>query len=210
MNVSARDVGLGSYQREKSYFAQRAIFKALYDGQWHRNMELKEKTNLSSRTLSKHLDRMLKLQLIERKVDNESGKYPIPVLYQAQPELINYVKSSMLREEFSQKVDAMLEETKDPLMILEVIHTYSQTAFLKLMEEIKNNKKMTPEEIEFFEENFIWANYKHFTFDLINATKKMVNELDFNKLLVAQAKRGKEISEELIKGYDEAGQAKWS
>ena len=39
--------GSGSYQREKAYNAQRLIFKALFDGQWHRNMELREKTGLS-------------------------------------------------------------------------------------------------------------------------------------------------------------------
>lgn len=208
MTSSDKDKGLGIYQKEKSYQAQKVLFNVLFDGLWHRNMELREKTQLSSRTLSKHLDRLIKLQLIERKIDDESGKYPVPVLYKAQPELMNHIKSSKLREEFSQSIDAMLEETKDPLIILEVIHDYSQIAFLELMKEIKNNKQITSLEIDFFEEIFLWANYKHFMFKLIEASAKRIDEFDFDKLLVAKAKRGKEISELLIKRFDELDQKK--
>lgn len=54
MNSKSQNTGMGSYQENKAHYAQRAIFKALSDGQWHRNMNLKEITKLSSRTLAKH------------------------------------------------------------------------------------------------------------------------------------------------------------
>ena len=67
---------MGSYQEDKAYYARRSIFKALSDGQWHRFIDLKEKSKLSPRTLAKHLNRMVKIQIIERKTDIEGGKYP--------------------------------------------------------------------------------------------------------------------------------------
>src|SRR5665648_541916 len=172
------DYGTGNYHREKKYTAQRVIIKALFDGQWHRNMELKQKTKLSSRTLAKHLDEMVKAEVVERRVDNDSGKYPIPVLYKAKPVLLAYTKSSLLREEFSEKVETMLQETKDPLVILEVIHEYSQLGFLRLLGEIKSNRKISDEQIDFFEEVFLWSSYKSFMFDLVEATRKIIDTID--------------------------------
>ena len=101
----------------------------------------------------------------------------------------------------------MLEESKDPLAILEVIHDYSQIAFLQLMEQIKTNK-ISRSEVDFFEEIFIFSNYKHFMFNLIEASAKRIDQYDFDKLLMAKAKRGKETSELLIKRYNEMDKAK--
>jgi DNA-binding MarR family transcriptional regulator len=208
MNAKNEAYGVGSYQMKKAYFARRAIFKALYDGQWHRNMELREKTKLSSRTLTKHLDRLIKSCLVERKTDNESGKYPIPVLYRAESELLAYMKSSLLREDFAENVNAMLKETNDPLKILEIIHDYSQLAFLHILEQMKRKKDISDEEIEFLEEIFLWSNYKSFTFELVEATRRIAESLDINQLLVAQAKRVRMTVEETLRKYKEMGLAK--
>lgn len=151
---------------------------------------------------------MIKLQLIEKKVDSESGKYPVPVLYKAQPELLTYIKSSMMREEFSDNLEAMLKESKDPLMILDMIHDVSQLNFIKILGQIQEDKSMTWEELIFLEELFLWENYRHFTLNLIAATGKIIDEIDIDKLLVSQAKRRKEILEMLIKRYEELGIAK--
>lgn len=183
--------GIGEYQKMKAYSAQRVIFKALYDGQWHRNMELKDKTKLSSRTLNKHLNQLIEMCLIEKMVDTESGKYPVPVLYKAKPALLAYMKSNLLREDFSEKVDAMLAETKDPLVILEVIHDFSQRSFMHILEQIKLNKNIMDEQIDFLEEVFLWSSYKSFTFDLIEACRRKIDTLDLNQLLISQAKRRK-------------------
>jgi hypothetical protein len=208
MSLKNEKVGVGSYHRHKEYFARRAIFEALYDGQWHRNMELKEKTKLSSRTLTKHLEQLIKSCLVERKTDSESGKYPVPVLYRAEPELLAYMKSSLLKEDFAKNVNEMLKETNDPLMILEVIHDYSQLTFLHILEQIKRKKDISDEEIEFLEEVFLWSNYKSFTFELVEATRRIAESLDVSQLLVAQAKRVKKTAEETIRRNKEMGFAK--
>jgi len=151
-------------------------------GRWHRNMELREKTKLSSRTLSKHLDEMVRAKVVERQVDNKSGKYPFPVFYRATPMLLAYTKSSLLREDFSQMVDAMLHETKDPLKILEVIHAYSDLGFLFLLKAIKNNENVTDEGVDFFEEVFLFSSYRSFIFDLVEASRRVLDNLDLEKL----------------------------
>jgi DNA-binding HxlR family transcriptional regulator len=80
----------------KIFDAIQLIFKALSDGQWHRNMEIHEKTKISSRTLTKHLDRMAKTKIMEKKIDKESGKYPYPVLYRLNPKEAEFVQCDMI------------------------------------------------------------------------------------------------------------------
>jgi len=195
MKPKKENEGIGGYQREKAYCAQRSILKALSDGQWHRNMELKETSKLSSRTLAKHLDMLQKARVIVKKRDVESGKYPVPVFYKAQDILLIYMRSSLLREEFSNKVDAMTEETRDPLMILDVIHDFSQLAFIRILRQIQEDKKITWEQRNFLEEFFLWSNYKYFTMELIEASMRIVDKIDIDQLLMSQAKRKKEACE---------------
>ena len=187
---------------EKEYYARRAIFKALSDEQWHRNMELKATTKLSSRTLAKHLDKMVEQQMIEKKTDMESGKYPHPVLYKAVPQTIYYIRFSMFREEFSKNIDAILKETKDPLLILDMIHNWYQLIFLKILGGIRENKNMTFEERDWHEEVILFPIYRDCTFALIEATTKIISEIDISQLLMLQAKRQKIIFEDSIKVYE--------
>jgi DNA-binding transcriptional ArsR family regulator len=186
---------------EKEYYARRSIFKALSDKQWHRNMELKATTKLSSRTLAKHLDKMVEQKMIEKKTDIESGKYPHPVLYKALPGTIDYIRFSMFREEFSKNIDAILKETKDPLLILDTIHNWYQLIFLKILEGMQE-KKMTFEERDWHEEVILFPIYRDCTFALIEATAKIIDEIDISQLLILQAKRQKILFEDLIKVYE--------
>lgn len=54
--------------------------KILKDAEWHRYQELREKTGLSSATLSKHLKELEK-GVVEKQVRLDSGEYPYPVFY---------------------------------------------------------------------------------------------------------------------------------
>lgn len=197
---------MGKYQTDKAYNAKWSILKALSDGQWHRNMELKEKTKLSSRTLAKHLSHMTNLQYIERKTDTKSRKYPIPVLYKATPELVTYVKTTISREEISNMFESALDESKDPLTLLEGIHAASQASFIELLTLIQQNKIVTNEQINFYAECFLWADYKQFTFKLIEESRKIVNDLDFTQLLINQAKRQITVFKTVLKIYEKTKQ----
>ena len=202
MKSHKQNTGIGDYQTNKEYKATWSILKTLSDGQWHRNMELKEKTKLSSRTLAKHLNRMTNLQTVEKKTDIESGKYPVPVLYKSTPELTTYVKTTMARQEFGDQMEDSLNETKDPLFLLDAIQAVSQEGFVGLLRKIQQNIIVTNEEINFFAECFIWANYKQLTSKLIEASRKTINNFNINQLLTEQAKRQITIHEELLKSYE--------
>lgn len=197
-------IGMGEYHREKAYDAQRSIFKALSDGQPHRNMELKEKTKLSPRTLDKHLDKLVELGVVNKQKDTQSGAYPYPVFYKATNDLLKYIKSSLLRDDFSETIDGMIQETKDPLMILEVIHEYSQLAFIKILKEIQAKKAMDFERRQFLEEIFLWSNYRHFTMELIEASLKIADTLKMDELLIKQTERLRNQYQKIIDEYTEA------
>jgi transcription initiation factor IIE alpha subunit len=165
-------------------------------------MELKEKTKLSSRTLTKHLNQMTSLQIIKKKTDVESGKYPVPVLYKAAPKLTIYMKSEISEEEIANRMESALNETKDPLIVLEEIHASSQECFIELLTAIQQNKIITDEEINFFAEYFLWANYKQYISKLLEASRKMINNLDITQSLINQAKRQIKVNKILLKTYE--------
>lgn len=169
-------------------------------------MELKEKTKLSSRTLAKHLNQMTNIQIIERKTDVESGKYPVPVLYKAAPKLTIYMKSRISEEEIAERMKSALDQTKDPLMVLEEIHDYSQECFIELLAAVQQNKIITNEEINFFAEYFLWANYKQYISKLIEASREIINDLDITQSLINQAKRQIRANKELLKIYEKMEQ----
>lgn len=205
MKQQTQNTGIGYYQKQKAFYAQRVILTILSDGQWHQYKVLKQKAKLSSRTLVKHLDQMKNVNLIEKKTDNESGKYPVPVLYRAQPETVEYIQESLFIENIRQKIEPALMESKDPLMLLELIHSASQLAFIKIINELKNRKNMSDFELDYLEELFMHMPYTFFTRSLVGASKKIVDELDFDKLVIAQVKRQKETAEYVLKKLAEKG-----
>ena len=124
----------------KVYNAQKSIFKALSDGQWHQKKELNNTTKLNFRTLDKHLTIMTKNQQIEKKTDIKNGKYAI--LYKAEPDTLSHIELYKLNEGFEKNIDTMLEETgNNPLIILDMIHQLNQLAFMIMPR--TNTKKQT-------------------------------------------------------------------
>ncbi len=201
-----QNTGMGNYQTDKANKARWAIFLSLSDGQWHRNMELREKTNLSSRTLAKHLTQMLKLRIIEKKKDTESGEYPFPVFYKTVPTLETYINACIERTILSKKLEPALLHAKDPLVVLDAIHISSQTYFTELISLMKENKKLSDEAIYFFGECFLWENYKRYTLELIKASQKIVDEINMHEAYVNQAKRFVRVYSKLIKAYEKMEQ----
>jgi hypothetical protein len=203
--------GMGVYQRREANKARQLLYAAMEDGEWHRCIELKKITKLSSRTLAKHIEELVKLKLMERKEDRESGEYPIPVFYKLDSTFINdFIKQNSMRKVFSDNIGEMIDETKDPLMIYDMVNAFCQVFFIQILKEIQNNKKIDNEELEYLEEMFLWYNFRYFTSALISASFKIIDKIDVNQLLLEQVIRQKEISELAIKRYAELGITKVS
>jgi len=105
--------GMGKYQREKSNQAFLSIIKAISKKE-KRHMDIKKETGLNDPTLSKYLKPLLKLKLVKKRVDIESGKYPYPAYYKAEPELLTWVDAQVSTEELSKQIEPVLLETKNP------------------------------------------------------------------------------------------------
>jgi hypothetical protein len=194
------NTGMGDYHIRKMYTAQQAIFKILSDGKWHQYTELKETTKLSSHTLVKHLNTLNKdLNLLERREDKESGKYPIPVYYKATPELLCcFILPNSEREMLIKNNRKWLEETNDPLEPMGLIHFSSLNLFISIIDFLQTRQEVNWEQIELLEETWLYQNYKILTHDLIAECYKIREKIDLNKLLL-QAKRQVTIWENIVK-----------
>lgn len=195
--------------QQKTHYAKWDIFEALSDGQWHRNMELQATTKLNPFTLTKHLKQMTKDNIIDRKEDTESGKYPIPVLYKAPIELIDIVISNRSNKKFSEWIDEwvknkMVQTILDPLVILESINNITQVGFIQLLQEMQRDKKINASQITFLEEILITNNYNHAIKELITATWQIIDEININQMLVFQAIRLKGVYAKTLKEYEKS------
>jgi hypothetical protein len=181
--------------------AKWAILMALSDAQWHRNMDLIRGTKLSSRTLSKHLDIWTKGQFVEKKSDIINGKHA--VLFKAKPDFVTYIKTKMLEAKEISTMEPALSRTKDPLRILDMFHFRSQVYFLDLLTYIQQHKNITHEEIYLRADYFLWSIYKESTLRLIEASRKITDQIDITQLLVNQAKRQRKDPKKVLKLYEE-------
>jgi len=190
-------ISRGISNADKEFNSRFAILKALSDGQWHRNMNLRKETKLSPFTLTKHLKQMT--NIIEKKKDAINGKHA--VLYKAKRETITFYKAYLNRKIFSKDSEKVLNDKKDPFIILDTIHHYNTLIFAELLTRIQQNKNITTEEIDFFAECFLWTNFKQWTSELIKASRKIISNLNLIELLVKEAQRQRDYHEHLYKTY---------
>jgi DNA-binding HxlR family transcriptional regulator len=167
-------------------YSQQRILLALIDGEWHRNKELKEKTKLTPRTLSKHLYELeRKFRWIERREDTESGEYPHPVLYRATSSIVTMTIVMKTVFDNADDIETILKETKDPLQILEEFHKINEYYFTLILETIQKTKSTYPEWIDPLMDFVFYEPYKIYTKEIVRAFTKVVRsdaEIDINNL----------------------------
>ena len=160
---------------ENRFYNQQLILMALSDGHWHRNMELKEKTKLTPRTLSKHLNELEKeLSWIERRVDTESGEYPHPVLYKAKLSTVAYAIYVQSIFDNTDDIEADLKETEDPLQILIELHKLNLHYLTLILETIQKDKCISQKQLNWMTQLFLYTPYEIYTENLITAFTKAV------------------------------------
>jgi DNA-binding HxlR family transcriptional regulator len=155
--------------KQKQY-NQQLVLLALIDGQWHRNKELKEKTKLTARTLSKHLNELEKeFRWIERKEDTESGEYPHPVLYRATDSAVSWTHYMKLVFDNADDIEADLKKAKDPLRILEELHEVNEYYFTLLLETIQEEKTASLKWLDSFMSFIFYSPYEIYTKEIVRA-----------------------------------------
>lgn len=164
---------------EKASKAIMSILKVLSDEEWHQWSELLDKTKVSSATLKKYLPRLKEFKLIQKRVELESGKYPYPAYYRAEPELVTYTEALVSTEELSQQIEPVLLETKNPLFVLNMIESMNKTCLLIALGQLKKDKNVPESKLRFLLELWVWEPYRVLTWKLIESSKKHIDELPF-------------------------------
>ena len=67
--------------------------------------------------------------------------------------------------------------------------------FTKLLKHIQQNKDIIDEEINFLAECFLWANYKNLTSKLIEASHKIIDDLNITSIVKNQPTQTKGYKE---------------
>ena len=169
----------------KQYHQQRILI-ALSDGQWHRNKELKEKTQLTPRTLSKHLSELEKeLHWIDRIEDTESGEYPHPVLYKATRSIAAYGRFIKTIFDNADEIETQLKEAKDPLQVLAELNKINEWHFTLILESIQESKHKNLKQLDSITRLFLYSPYEIYTKQIIKAFTKAVQfgvKFDINQL----------------------------
>jgi DNA-binding transcriptional ArsR family regulator len=175
--------GMGEYQTSKANKARLAILNILMDGGWHQYKDLKEKAKLSNPTLSKHLKEFI--EGLEKKEDDQDSRV---IYYRMKQGLLASIVS--LRKTFAEmrSQKEVLQSTKDPLLVMEQINYNNSFVLLSMLKLLKEERfKNEMEEglyatINFVLEIFVWQTYKALTASLMDETKKIINDVNFERL----------------------------
>jgi hypothetical protein len=180
--------GMGELQTRTKIKNTQAIVRVLIDKEWHRYKEIKEKTKLTSPTLSAHLKELK--PLLDRKTDKT--RYPPLVYYK-----INKIFALELARILTLKItwEEIKEEflkTKDLSSILEDINAITNEFLFDMIVGIKYNKKLREDReiIYLFLEMVVWESYRTLTWNLIDTTRKIIDDIDLNKLITKKEKLG--------------------
>lgn len=177
-----KDRGMGRHQLDRIAEARKTVLMLLADGDWHQYGELREKSRLSSATLSKHLKQLK--DIVEKKLDTESGKYPYPVHYRAKPEYLPVLEVVSITEHEKHEIEKIiLDSNKTPLDVLDQINIKNNGSLLMALKLYKDNKDASPEFMNLMLELFVWQPYKVLTSFLIEESKKIIEKIDIENLI---------------------------
>jgi len=196
--------GIGKYHIDKSNKALLSIIKAVSKKE-KRPKDIKKETGLNDPTLAKYLKPLVKMKLISRKVD-QSGKYPPPVYYKAEPELLTWIDAQVSMDNFSEQIEEVLLETKNPLAVLKLINLECQGVLEFIIFKLKQEKNTPDHKLEFLLDLFVWEPYRVHTWKLIEATKKHIDELPLKVYSDKYFTEMIQKLEELEKALDELGE----
>lgn len=194
---SKKRKSIGEDQEQKKSDSINIINFLLYDGEWHRIIELQKNTCLSTRTLYKRLEELENLKLIERKEGKEKGKYA--VYYRAFPEWQLCFKYSLLADDVANELTREVRLGKDPLIALETINNYVELNVLIFIYYMQKDKLHFSNEelssyLRLWMDIVLWKPFKQFTLTAMDETLKILDEIDIAQIAKSQMFRLQETS----------------
>jgi DNA-binding HxlR family transcriptional regulator len=190
--------GVGDWQVNKARTAVQVITKILRDGEWHRYHELRDKTGLSSATLSKHL-KELERGVVEKKILLKSGEYPYPVFYRIRERYQTVFRIFNILD--ARRLGKKTETNKKKL-------AEAMQAYMELINKALSDSAKVALEIYAVERNFeafqqsldsFWGAYR----EAAQAFQETVDRFDDATKMPAQVEEISRISKELSLRVDE-------
>lgn len=196
---SKRRKSIGEDQEQKKSESIKIVNFLLYDGKWHRIIELQKNTCLSTRTLYKRLEELRNLKLVERKEGKEKGKYA--VYYRAYPELQLCFKYNLLTDDLANELTREVKIGKDPLIALETMNNYVELnvlIFIYYMQRDKHHfsKEELSSYLKLWLNIVLWEPFKQFTLTAMNETLKILEDIDIAQIAKSQMFRLQKTSKE--------------
>jgi DNA-binding transcriptional ArsR family regulator len=184
--------GLRDYQAEKSMESQLTIVNFLVDDEdWHRYSEIKEITKLSDPTITKQLNKLKAMKLIEKKLDTKSGKYPYPVYYRLNQDYVDAFRGGYHLfhfdypdDNFVRRKDNMKRNLEEGNLgeIFKNINFNNNLAILGIMISVKENRDMSDKVKRLLLELLLWKPFKTSTWKLIEKAEPIFSIEDLRNL----------------------------
>ena len=187
--------GMGEWQSNTRIENRMKILEILGDGEYHQYNEIKERTQLSSPVLAKHL-KGIKNWIEKKEGDDDSRtKY-----YRANATLRSIMFNATLTKNAWTDVKKSFIETKDMALAIQQINTISNLNLLLALSSVqeKNINISDFEQVQLFVETFVWNTYKILTLGLIDLSIKTgiidsVNLEQVAKNLAGENKNGSAV-----------------
>ena len=139
--------GMGEHQKTIMKEARMKLLKVLGDGKWHQYKEIKNKADLSSATVSRHLKILTANNLLER--DMQDKTYPPRVQYRIK-ESENFIAGFGIRLALHiREFMSVLGETIDQTEYLSILEEYFHNGIVSLLRHKKREKDLKAQEIDF-------------------------------------------------------------
>lgn len=171
----------GKLQNVAQETARNKILTILSDGKWHRIKDLRKA--VSSRTLydGRFLDTFERF--IEKREDKENGKYA--VFYRANPTLMSAFFQMDLTNAEWKDIEEQFLTSKDLSFALEQLNIINNLNIVMTLTNIKskNFAVRNPEIVKLFFETFVFSPYEILVSRLVNASRKIINDIDLNQVM---------------------------
>jgi predicted transcriptional regulator len=163
----------------------KSVLDVLSDEKEHRNKEIKKKTGLNDATLNKHLKYLYKeKKAIDRRQDNDSGKYPPPVYYKIKPITKAVLDVISTTEQEKHEIERIvLDSKKTPLDVLDQINEKNNNSILLALKIYKENKDVSPDFLDSMLTLFLYQPYATLTSFLIEQSQKIIEKIDVESLI---------------------------
>ncbi|MGD0029480.1 MAG: winged helix-turn-helix domain-containing protein [Candidatus Bathyarchaeia archaeon] len=172
--------GMGELQTKDKIHNRWKILHVIRDGEWHQYKDIKKETDLSPPILAKHLKELRRF--IEKKEGEEDNR---ETYYKANSALMSAFFQMDLTNAEWEDIEEQFLKSKDLSFALEQLNTATNLNIIMALTNIKskNFDIGNPEVVQLFFETFVFSPYEILVSKLVEASKKIIDDIDLNQVM---------------------------